>query len=90
MTGRAGNANPALRRCGKGRERRCMERCAEGVRNPDDALKRKLLLFLKKKKQKDFLPFSGPGTARGIPNERMNVFRFSFSKENDRPAPSHA
>ena len=43
-----------------------MERCAEGVRNPDDALKRKLLLFLKKKKQKDFLPFSGPGTA-GVP-----------------------
>jgi len=27
-------------------------------------LKRKNLLFLKKKKQKDFLPFSGPGAVR--------------------------
>jgi len=31
--------------------------------NPDEGLKRKLLLFLKKKKQKDVSPFSGPGAA---------------------------
>jgi len=46
-------------------------------------LKRKSLLFLKKKKQKDFLPFSGPGATLGTPNERMKVFWFSFSKENN-------
>jgi len=36
--------------------------------NPDDVLKRKFLLFLKKKKQKDFSPFPGPGAAPGTPN----------------------
>jgi len=32
--------------------------------NPDDVWKRKFLLFLKKKKQKDFSLFSGPGGAQ--------------------------
>jgi len=61
----------------------------EGVINPDDILKRKPLLFLKKKKQKDFFPFSGPGIALGTPNEGIEVFWFSFSKENNLHDPLH-
>jgi len=57
--------------------------------NPDDALGRKSLLFLKKKKQKDVPPFSRPSAARGTPNERIKVFWFSFSKENNPHAASH-
>jgi len=56
--------------------------------NPDEGLKRKTLLFLKKEKQKDFSSFSGPTAALGTPNERMEVFWFSFSKENNLAAPN--
>jgi len=34
--------------------------------NIADVLKRKSLLFLKKRKRKDFLAFSGPGLAPGL------------------------
>ena len=46
----------------------------------DEAPKRKSLLFLKKKKQKDFHSLSGPGA--DLERKRMKVFWFSFSKEN--------
>jgi len=57
--------------------------------NPDDVLKRKGLLFLKKKKQKDFFPFSGADAALGTSNERTEIFWFSFSKENNLHDSSH-
>jgi len=57
--------------------------------SPDEVLKRKALLFLKKKKQKDFSTFSGSGAAPGTPNEEIKVFWFSFSKENNLRASSH-
>jgi hypothetical protein len=58
--------------------------------------RRKNLLFLKKKKQKDFLPvsrggdFRGAGSAAGTA-QRIEVFWFFFSKKNlfiHRPASS--
>jgi len=48
--------------------------------HPDDVLKRKILLFLKKKKQKDFLSFSGPGTARRDSERKDESFLVLFFK----------
>ncbi len=39
--------------------------CLENVMHFDEVSERRRLLFLKKKKQKDFSPFSGPGAGYG-------------------------
>jgi len=62
---------------------------ARSLRNNNRVLKRKSLLFLKKKKQKDFSRFPDMVPPAGLRNERMKVFWFSFSKENNPHNASH-